>query len=62
MKVWETVHQAANPRAVAEGEVAFAKGGIFKIEAVVENVGSGLKSLVAGAYGTEGGEKTVVEL
>jgi len=45
-----------------EGEVVFAKGVVFKGEVVVKNAGEGPKTLAAGTYGTEGGEKAVVEL
>lgn len=46
-----------------EGEVAFAKGVIFKGSVVVKNAGSGLKTLAAGTYGSDDAdEKTVVDL
>jgi len=45
-----------------EGEVAFAKGVVFKGNVLVKNGGEGLKTLAAGTYGNDSGEKATVEL
>merc|ERR1719221_90639 len=64
----ETVMPEGTPSLMAcksltvEGEVAFAKGVVFKGSVVVKNAGEGLKTLAAGTYGSDSEEKTVVEL
>jgi len=64
----ETIMPEGAPSLIAckslavEGEVAFAKGVVFKGSVVVRNSGEGLKTLEAGTYGSEGDEKKVIEL
>merc|ERR1719210_822848 len=45
-----------------KGEVAFAKGVVFKGNVVVKNSGDGLKTLAAGTYGNDGDEVATMEL
>merc|ERR1719277_834423 len=47
---------------VVEGEVAFAKGVVFKGNVVVKNSSEGPKTLAAGTYGSSEEKKTVIEL
>jgi len=65
----ETVIPAGAPSLIGckslavEGEVAFAKGVVFKGCVVVKNSGEGLKTLEAGTYGSSASdEKVVIDL